>query len=131
MKKRTLMLFIAVVMGFIVTGCTSIESSKNFNGLGMTTARSKPIAHINARIYGVFLFDVFPMFCGSVNNVDKVAAFVNTVSMDNALGLATRHARGLGAKKLVNLNSYYESHWLWYTVLLWERQAQVSATAIK
>ena len=131
MKKRALMAFAGIVMALALTACTSIETSKNFNGLGVTTSRSKPIAHINTRIYGVFLFDVFPLFCGSVNNVDKVAAFVNTVSMDNALGLATRHARGLGATKLVNLNSYYRSHWLWYTLLLWERQSQISATAIK
>ncbi|MCK4982910.1 MAG: hypothetical protein KAS17_08305 [Victivallaceae bacterium] len=131
MKKRTLMMFAGIVMAFALTACTSIETSKNFNGLGMTTARSKPVAHINARISGVFLFDAFPLFCGSVNNIDKVAAFVNTVSMDNALGLLTRHARGLGATKLVNLNSYYQTHWLWYTILLWERKSQVSATAIK
>ncbi len=124
-------MFAGIVMAFALTACTSIETSKNFNGLGMTTARSKPVAHINARISGVFLFDAFPLFCGSVNNIDKVAAFVNTVSMDNALGLLTRHARGLGATKLVNLNSYYQTHWLWYTILLWERKSQVSATAIK
>ena len=124
-------MFAGIVMAFALTSCTSIETSKNFNGLGLTTARSKPVAHINARISGVFLFDAFPLFCGSVNNIDKVAAFVNTVSMDNSLGLLTRHARGLGATKLVNLNSYYQTHWLWYTILLWERQSQVSATAIK
>lgn len=131
MKKRTLMMFAAVVMAFAITGCTSIETSKNFNGLGMTASRSKPIAHINARVFGVFLFDAFPMFCGSVNNTDKVAAFTNTVSLNNALGLATRHARGIGATKLVNVNSYYYSHWLWYTIIMWERQMQVSGTAVK
>ena len=131
MKRTALMMVAVVAMAFAVTGCTSVETSKNFNGLGITTARSKPVVHINARINGVFLFDAFPLFCGSVNNVDKVAAFVNTVSLDNTMGLITRQARGLGATKLVNLNSYYRSYWLWYTVLLWERQAQVSATAIK
>jgi hypothetical protein len=131
MKKRVLMVFVAAVMAFAITGCTSVETSKNFNGLGMTASRSKPIAQINARVFGVFLFDAFPMFCGSVNNVDKVAAFVNTVSLENAMGLATRHARGLGATKMVNVNSYYYSHWLWYTIIMWERQMQVSGTAIK
>jgi len=131
MKKRTLMMFAAVVMAFAITGCTSLETSKNFNGLGMTANRTKPIAHINARISGVFLFDAFPLFSGSVNNVDKVAAFVNTVSLDNTMGLVTRHARGIGATKLVNVNSYYHSRWLWYTLLSWERQMQISATAVK
>jgi len=128
--KKALMLF-AVVVAVAITGCTSVETSKNFNGMGMTASRSKPVAQINARVYGVFLFDAFPMFCGSVNNTDKVAAFVNTVSLENTLGLATRTARGLGATKVVNVNSYYYSHWLWYTVILWERQMQVSGTAIK
>ena len=131
MKKRALMMFAAVVMAFAITGCTSVEISKKFNGLGLTTNRSKPIAHINARVYGVFLFDAFPMFCGSVNNTDKVAAFTNTVSLNNTLGLATRRARGIGATKFVNVNSYYYSHWLWYTLILWERQMQVSGTAVK
>lgn len=131
MKKRALMMFAAAVMAFAITGCTSVEISKNFNGLGMTANRSKPIAHINARVFGVFMFDAFPMFCGSVNNTDKVAAFTNTVSLNNTLGLATRRARGIGATKFVNVNSYYYSHWLWYTLILWERQMQVSGTAVK
>ncbi len=131
MKKRTLILFAGIIITFAVTGCSSIECSKNFNGLGVTANHSQPIAHINARVYGVFLFDFFPMFCGSVNNVDKTAAFINTVSLNNSLGLVTRHARSLGATKLVNINSYYDSRWLWYTILLWERQAQISATALK
>ena len=131
MKKNMLMMLAAVVLGFAVSGCTSIETSKNFNGLGMTATRSKPIAQVNARVFGVFLFDAFPLFCGSVNNTDKVAAFTNTVSLNNAMGLATRTARGIGATKFVNVNSYYYSHWLWYTIILWERQMQVSGTAIK
>ncbi len=131
MKKRMLIMLAALVMGFVITGCTSLETSKNFNGLGLTANRSKPIAHVNARVFGVFLFDAFPLFCGSVNNTDKVAAFTNTVSLENAMGLATRRARGIGATKFVNVNSYYYSHWLWYTLILWERQMQVSGTAIK
>lgn len=131
MKKRVLMLFVGVVMAFALTACSSLETSRNFNGLSVTASRTQPVAHINARVSGVFLFDVFPLFCGSVNNVDKVSAFVNTVSLDNTLGLVSREARGLGATKLVNLNSYYESYWLWYTLILWERQTQVSATAVK
>jgi len=131
MKKALMLSVVVVVMAVTITACTSVETSKNFNGMGMTASRSKPIAQINARVYGVFLFDAFPMFCGSVNSNDKVAAFVNTVSLKNTLGLATRTARGLGATKMVNVNSYYYSHWLWYTVIMWERQMQVSGTAIK
>ena len=125
------MVFAAAAMTFAVTGCTSVETSKNFNGLGLTANRSKPIAHINARVFGIFMFDAFPMFCGSVNDTDKVAVFTNTVSLNNAMGLATRTARGIGATKFVNVNSYYYSHWLWYTIILWERQMEVSGTAIK
>ncbi|MDD5727246.1 MAG: hypothetical protein PHV59_01660 [Victivallales bacterium] len=132
MKPRALIPVAGLVAALVVTGCsTTMETSKNFNGLSVTANHSRPVAHINARVSGVFLFDAFPLFCGSVNNIDKVAAFVNTVSLDNALGLVTREARGLGATKLVNLTSYYESYWLWYTILCWERQMQVSATALQ
>jgi len=131
MKKRTLMLFAAAVMAFALTACSSLETTKNFNGLGVTAQRSKPVAQINARIVGVFLFDAFPLFCGSVNNIDKVAAFTNTVSLDNTMGLVSHEARGLGATKVVNINSYYESYWLWFTLILWRRQMQVSALATK
>lgn len=124
-------MFAAVVMAFVLTACSSLESTKNFNGLGVTTQRSKPVAQINARIIGVFLFDAFPLFCGSVNNIDKVAAFTNTVSLENTMGLVTHEARGLGATKVVNINTYYESYWLWFTLILWRRQMQVSALATK
>ncbi|MDD5598998.1 MAG: hypothetical protein PHV82_13705 [Victivallaceae bacterium] len=131
MKKRTSVLFAAAVAAIVMTGCTTVETTSSFNGLGVTERRSQPIAHINARVSGAFLFDVFPVFCGSVNNIDKVAAFVNTVSLENTMGLVSRHARGLGATKLVDISSYQDSYWMWYTILLWKRYTQVSATAIK
>lgn len=131
MKKTALFLFAAAATAMAVTGCTSLESTTSFNGLGVTTRNSQPVAHINVRVAGAFLFNAFPVFCGSVNNVDKVAAFVNTVSLDNTMGLVSRHARGLGATKLVNISSYQDSYWMWYTILLWKRYTQVSATAIK
>ena len=131
MKKRALILCAALASLLVFSGCSSLETTKNFNGLTVSARRTQPIAHINARVYGVFLFDAFPLFCGSVNQVDKVSAFVNTVSLNNTMGLVTREARGMGASKLVDLNSYYSSRWLWYTLILWERQMQVSVTAIK
>jgi hypothetical protein len=131
MKKRALFLFAAAVTATVLTGCTTVETTDSFNGLGVTTRRSQPVAHINARISGAFLFDAFPVFCGSVNNVDKVAAFVNTVSLNNAMGLVSRHARGLGATKLVDISSYHDTYWMWYTLLMWKRYTQISATAIK
>lgn len=132
MKKRAFVLFAGVVMAAVITGCSSLETSQNFNGLGVTDSRSsQAVAHINARVYGVFLFDWVPLFCGSVNTVSKSAIFVNTVNVNNTLGMVAREARGLGATKLININSYYESHWLWYTLMLWSRQMQISATAAK
>ena len=125
------MLFAGVVVAFALTACSSLETTKNFNGLGVTAQRSKPVAQINARIVGVFLFDAFPLFCGSVNNIDKVAAFTNTVSLDNTMGLVSHEARGLGATKIVNITTDYESYWLWFTLILWRRQMQVSALATK
>lgn len=131
MKKCTFVLCAAFAVVFVFSGCSSLEVTKNFNGMNLTERRSQPIAHINARVNGVFLFDAFPLFCGSVNHVDKVASFVNTVSLDNTMGLVTREARGMGATKLVDTTSYYYSRWLWYTLILWKRQMQVSATALK
>jgi hypothetical protein len=131
MQRRFFILLAGVALALGLTACSSLETSKNFNGMGFTASRTRPIAHINARVDGVFLFDVFPLFCGSVNNVDKVAAFVNTVSLDNTMGMVTREARGMGATKVVDVTSYYYSRWLWYTLILWSRQMQVSATAVK
>jgi hypothetical protein len=131
MKKRVFVWLTGIVMTFALTACSSLDVSKNFNTLGIVGARTQPIAQINAQVYGVFFLDAFPLFCGSVNTTDKTAIFVNTVKLDNTMGLVTRTARGLGATKLANLNSYYSSRWLWYTLLFWERQTQVSATAIK
>jgi hypothetical protein len=131
MRKRALTMCAALASLLVFSGCSSLETTKNFNGMDVTARRTQPIAHINARVNGVFLFDALPFFCGSVNHVDKVAAFVNTVSLNNTMGLVSREARGLGATKLVNVQSYYESIWMWYTLIFWYRQMQVSATAVK
>jgi hypothetical protein len=129
--KRALLLLVAIGAAFVITGCSSLETTRKFNGLGVAPARTQPIAHINSDIWGCFLLNSIPIFCGSVNSAGKMAAFTDTATVDNAMLMATRRARGIGASKFIDINSKVESRWLWYTLIFWIREVQISGTAIK
>ncbi|MCP3967022.1 MAG: hypothetical protein GY750_13935 [Lentisphaerae bacterium] len=129
--KKMLSLVAVAVAAVVLTGCSSLETTDHFNSLGVATSRTKPIAHINVNIWGVFLFNSIPIMSGSVNSAGKLSAFMDTATLDNAMLMMTRRARGIGASKVLDVSSDVRSYWLWYTLLFWCREAQVSGTAIE
>ncbi|QSH41452.1 hypothetical protein P0136_07975 [Lentisphaerota bacterium ZTH] len=129
--KKMLSIVAFVVVTVVLTGCSSLETTEKFNSLGISTAKTKPVAHVNVDIWGVFLFNSIPIMSGSVNTAGKLSAFMDTVTLDNAMLMMTRRARGIGASKVLNVTSDIRSYWLWYTLLFWCREVQVSGTAVE
>lgn len=130
LKKISALLAVGAAAMFI-TGCSSVETARNFNGLGVATSRVTPIAHVNASIYGCYLFDSIPLFAGSPNSPGKVMAFKDSVELDNCMRMLMEKSRGIGASKVIDLQSRVEERWLWWSLILWVHEVQISGTAIK
>lgn len=131
MKKHLLFSVATLAAVCLLSGCSSLETSDKFNSLGVAADRTEPIAHINSSIWGLYLFDSIPIICGSANSSGKSATFMDTVTLDNALLVATRRARGIGASKFIDIRSDIRSEWFLLLPIFWIREVQVSGTAIK
>ncbi len=132
MVRIVFSLVAAIALTVAFTGCSTVRTTQKFNGLGATAApKAQTIDHVNAQIYGVYLFNAFPLFSGSPNDTGKTAAFRDTVTLDNGMYLLTKSAREDGANRVIDVQSFYSSNWVSLTLFFWVREIQVSGTAIK
>ncbi len=102
--RRFFMGMMALALAVALFGCTTVEQGTKFNSLPVGEGTSNPpVAHINVRITGFYLFGILPIFCGSVASAGKAAVFSDTVTVDNAVLLLTRTARGMGGVRMYDI----------------------------
>ena len=99
MKKSLLSLAAA---GLLLAGCTSVESTQNFNGLACGTPTEKATCQILIQIPGYYFLGL-PLVTGDLAD-GKFAFFTYTQTMDNAIWLLTKEAKSKGATRLINQN---------------------------
>ena len=97
--KKTLF-SIAAAAGLFLTGCTSVESTQNFNGLACGTPTEKATCQILVQIPG-FYFLGLPIVAGGLGD-GKFTFFTYTQTTDNADCLLTKEAKSKGATRMVN-----------------------------
>ena len=99
MKKSLLSLAAA---GLLFAGCTSIESTQNFNGLACGTPNEKATCQILIQIPGYYFFGL-PIVTGDIAD-GKFTFFTYTQTTDNAIWMLTKEAKSKGATRLINQN---------------------------
>ena len=92
----------AVAAACLFAGCTSIESTQNFNGLACGTATEKATCQILIQIPG-FYFLGLPIVSGDLAD-GKFTFFTYTQTTDNAVWMLTKEAKSKGATRLINQN---------------------------
>lgn len=97
MKKSLLALAAA---GLLLAGCTSIESTQNFNGLACGTPTEKGTCQIMIQIPGYYFFGL-PIITGDLAD-GKFTFFTYTQTTDNAIWLLTKEAKSKGATRIIN-----------------------------
>ena len=98
MKKTALSL--AAAAGLLLAGCTSIESTQNFNGVACGTETEKAACQTLIQIPGFYFFGL-PIITGGLGD-GKVAFFTFTQTTDNAVWLMTKEVKSKGATRLIN-----------------------------
>lgn len=101
---KELLLLCAVVL-LATSGCTTLESTNKFNSMAIGDNGAKPVAHVYGRVSGWYLFGIFPLITGSVNDTGKCAVFTDTVTIENLVGLLTEKARGKGGNRVLDLQT--------------------------
>lgn len=99
MKKSLLSLAAA---GLLFAGCTSIESTQNFNGLACGTPNEKATCQILIQIPGYYFLGL-PIVTGDIAD-GKFTFFTYTQTTDNAIWMLTKEAKSKGATRLINQN---------------------------
>ena len=128
---KTLSLTVAGAAMLVLTGCSTVEISENFNGMDVSIQRSTPVCQVHGTISGLYLFNCIPIFSGSYNNPGKTMAFRDTTTMEHTMLMTLRVARGRNAGKVINLDTDNRETWLFWSLIFWSREWHVSGTAIK
>lgn len=116
MKKLTLFVM-AAVLGSVLAGCTTVETTSKFNNISLYTGTGeKAIAHIHARITGIYIFGL-PFIVGSAAGDGKCAFFMNTQKDEHVVNLLTREAKSKGASRLANLNTSYSEDFIFANMI--------------
>ncbi|MFA6293146.1 MAG: hypothetical protein WC637_15280 [Victivallales bacterium] len=111
---------------FAVVGCSSLLTSKNLNGQKLTLGADESIANINVDTWGLYFLWMF-IATGDMEKIGSVAWFKDTVTLDNAVGVATKKAKEMGATKSVDMTSSVAMGTFLFNV----KEVQISINAVK
>ena len=131
MMKKLACLAACVISAVALTACSSFEIASNTNEVKFTTTDAETLAHVNADIWGVYVFGL-PVISGSSVEPGKCVVFSDTVDTSNAISFLTRNARKkLNASTITDIQSERTTGWLVPTVFFFYRDIQVSGNVLK
>jgi len=120
MKITTLLLLVA---GLLLTGCASVESTRQFTGMRIDQAANAE--HFNGEMWGIYFLPMVPLFVPNVDNE------LLAVDIGNCVDLTTKKAQAKGYTDIRDLQSHRTSKWIFPTLVLWYKDVQVSCNAVK
>ena len=92
-------------------------------------SEGRPLAHIHAKVSGLYLFNLIPFMTGSAEQANAIRIFQHETAVERVVGMVTRQSQVMGAARLTDLQSYSDSEWQWWSLVFWWRWTVVSANA--
>jgi len=131
MMKKLACLAACVISAVALSACSSFEIGSNTNEVKFTTGEAETLAHVNADIWGVYVFGL-PVISGSSVEPGKCVVFSDTVDTSNAVSFLTRNVqRKLNATTITDVQTERTTGWLVPTVFFFYRDIQVSGNVLK
>ena len=131
MMKKLACLAACVISAVALSACSSFEIGSTTNDVKFTTAEAETLAHVNADIWGVYVFGL-PVISGSSVEPGKCVVFSDTVDTSNAISFLTRNAqKKLNSSTIVDVTSERTTGWLVPTLFFFYRDVQVSGNVLK
>lgn len=135
MKKRTFLPFLTLMLAISLCSCATMSVVKiehlNDQELAVDSA---PVAHIYVANWGYYLFKYIPIVTGNLDypeSSNRTLWFKDNVRVDALVDRLTEKSKELGATVVTDLRSSDKSGWLWYTLIIWLNEVEVSANASK
>jgi len=131
MMKKLACLAACVISAVALSACSSFEIGSNTNDVKFTTTDAETLAHVNADIWGVYVFGL-PIVSGSSVQPGRCVVFSDTVDTANAISFLTYNARKrLNATTITDVQTERTTGWLLPTVFFFYRDIQVSGNVLK
>ena len=131
MMKKLACLAACVISAVALSACSSFEIGSNTNDVKFTTSDAETLAHVNADIWGVYVFGL-PVISGSSVQPGRCVVFSDTVDTANAISFLTYNARKrLNATTITDVQTERTTGWLVPTVFFFYRDIQVSGNVLK
>ena len=131
MMKKLACIAACVISAVALTACSSFEIASNTNEVKFTTTDAETLAHVNADIWGVYVFGL-PVISGSSVQPGRCVVFSDTVDTANAISFLTYNARKrLNATTITDVQTERTTGWLLPTVFFFYRDIQVSGNVLK
>jgi hypothetical protein len=109
-------------------GCSTLTVVKDLHDQRFTPAE-RPLAHLSARVGGIYLFYYLPLVTGDSEQADSIRFFRNEPDVERVVHMVTRKSKELGATHLTDLYSWSDSVWGSFSLIFWYRWTSVSANA--
>lgn len=131
MFKKMMTLMVCAAGLLALTACSSVQISTTLNDQRLTTGEGASMGHINAEIWGVYLFNI-PLVTGSSTKPGNPVFFTDTVKVDSTIAMLTKKSgEFFESSAVIDLASRRSSTWLFPFLILWVDSVQASANVIK
>jgi len=89
----------------LLAGCTSVNSTQKFNGLGLSAKADKAVCHTAVEI-PCYLFFGLPIVGGSASGDGKMSIFQNNADVESAMCLLTSEIRSRNGARVINAQTF-------------------------
>ena len=127
MKKTIVFSAVAAAL-VLLAGCTTVESTQKFNGMGLGTPNEKAVCQTYVEIPGYYLFGL-PIFVGSPRGDGEGTMFRNNLTTENVIYLLTKEAKARKAARVMNVQVTTDERFIFFGVT--RRSIQASGTGVR
>jgi hypothetical protein len=110
--ERTILVLVGLAVLTLLSagGCSSLTVVTELNNQRFTLDE-QPVAHLSARVGGIYLFYYIPLVTGDSEQTDHIRFFRHEPDVERVVHMVTRKSKELGATRLTDLYSWSDSVW--------------------
>lgn len=129
--KKYIFLSLLAIISIMFSGCAVVKTGKNYNKQEIALNNPTPIATIYGNNYGYYLFSFFPIVTGNPKNSNEWIWFSDKANVGTVTDMVTKKASELGATKTINMESRVDFTGRMFLWIIYYKNVQVSASAVK
>jgi uncharacterized protein YceK len=128
-NNRFAVVLALVAVAGMLAGCATVQTATRFNGQQVTEANATPVAHVNAKNWGIYLLSI-PLITGDPET-GVPTVLKDTVNVDTAVHMVTAESQQLDATRTTDITSSRQSIWIAPFLVLFYQSVQASGNATR